>query len=147
MIAGPRLQHEGRALVISACLGLRRAVPDTAAMHVIAVTFRIVLALILALSLSHATMARNQGGTIAGWVALCAGEDVIAVPVDAHGTPVAPHLPCPDCIVPGGALLAEAPAIPSPVAQARKVAPPVPEQPSFPLIANLPLARGPPPLV
>lgn len=108
---------------------------------------RFCLALILALTVSHATVTRNQGATIAGWVMLCAGDEVVSVAVDAKGVPVTPHLPCADCVMAGIATLPAAPIIARPVLAANRASATAPALFATLLVMIAPAARGPPAFV
>ncbi len=129
------------------CLGSSAHFGYDAGMTILAQTLRLCLALMLALTLSHATVARSQGGTIAGWIALCAGEDVIAVAVDGQGKPVQPHIPCPDCIIAAAVLLPAGPHLPGMALQEGRLAKAEPGHLSGPDVLIAPAARGPPFLV
>ncbi len=74
---------------------------------------RLALALVLALTSVHAAAARTATAPVA-WVEICADTIPVAVAIDATGTPVKPHLTCPDCVL-AAALLPPAPALVAPM--------------------------------
>ncbi|MFM2388719.1 MAG: hypothetical protein RLZZ437_274 [Pseudomonadota bacterium] len=89
-------------------------------MRVFARMFHNCLVLVLVLAMAQVTPARGQAGTIATWVELCVGDDVLTIAVDAQGQPVQGqpdrgHLHCPDCIMAGVALVSTGPVIAAPM--------------------------------
>ena len=77
------------------------------------ISFALILALVLGLgSLTHA-LARHQAAG-AQTMVICTGYGLVQITLDANGNPVEQTLPCPDCILGAGALLATTPAMARP---------------------------------
>jgi|LNFM01.2.fsa_nt_gb hypothetical protein len=77
-------------------------------MHRSIIALRLILALVVALASMHSAVARTASGPAANWIEICAGDQVIALALDAEGNPVASHPTCPDCVIAAGTVPAEA---------------------------------------
>jgi hypothetical protein len=63
--------------------------------------FAPILGVILSLALIAASYAHAaSAGRAALWAEICGADGVTLVALDENGNPVAPHLPCPDCLAP-----------------------------------------------
>jgi hypothetical protein len=73
-------------------------------MNPVAFALRFCLALTLALTSVHLAVTRVEAGSLT-WVEICEGTAVTVVALDGSGAPVAPHAPCPDCVIAAAVVL------------------------------------------
>lgn len=115
----------------------------TAPRPILSQILALTLAAILALTSQGLALARGQG-MAAGYVVICMGNGLAAMPVDAGGRPLGPAHICPDGVL-GVAGAAPPPAVAAPALRLAAIVAPAPALPeAAPAFRPVPAARGPP---